>query len=111
MWPFPANSCVHEQIHYLTRAEVDALLMAPDRTTWSGRRDQAWLLLAVQTGLRLSELTVLNRADVQLGAGAHVSMIGEACKERCTPMTKQTSSCDEVWLKEPTRGDWTDRFS
>ena len=55
----PCKRCVHEQIHYLTRAEVDALLMAPDRTTWSGRRDQAWLLLAVQTGLRLSELTGL----------------------------------------------------
>ena len=58
----PCKRCVHEQIHYLTRPEVDALLAAPDQTTWSGRRDHAWLLLAVQTGLRLSELTGLTTA-------------------------------------------------
>ena len=79
----PCKRCVHEQIHYLTRAEVDAMLKAPDRTTWSGRRDQAWLLLAVQTGLRLSELTGLTRADVQFGVGAHVHVIGKGRKERC----------------------------
>ena len=39
---------------------------------WSGRRDHALMLLAVQTGLRLSELTGLRPEDVQLGAGAHV---------------------------------------
>ena len=66
----PCKRCVHKQIHYLTRPEVDALLAAPDQTTWSGRRDHAWLLLAVQTGLRLSELTGLTRQAVECGAGA-----------------------------------------
>jgi integrase len=79
--------------------------MAPDRTTWSGRRDQVWLLLAVQTGLRLSELTGLDWEDVQFGAGAHVHVIGKGRKERCTPMTKQTAAVMQEWLKEPTRGD------
>ena len=100
----PCKRCVHEQIHYLTRPEVDALLAAPDRTTWSGRRDHAWLLLAVQTGLRLSELTGLTRADVQCGAGAHVHVLGKGRKERCTPMTKQTTAVMQAWLTEPTQG-------
>lgn len=101
----PCKRCIHEQIHHLTRAEVDALLAAPDRTTWSGRRDHAWLLLAVQTGLRLSELTSLTRTDVQCGAGAHVHVLGKGRKERCTPMTKQTAAVMQAWLKEPPRGD------
>jgi site-specific recombinase XerD len=101
----PCKRYVHQQIHYLTRPEVDALLAAPDQTTWSGRRDHAWLLLAVQTGLRVSELTGLTQRDVQCGAGAHVHVLGKGRKERCTPLTKQTAAVLQVWLKEPGRGD------
>jgi site-specific recombinase XerD len=101
----PCKRHVHKQIHYLTRPEVDALLAAPDKTTWSGRRDHAWLLLAVQTGLRLSELTSLTRQAVQCGAGAHVHVLGKGRKERCTPLTKQTAAVLQAWLKEPARGD------
>lgn len=39
------------QLHFLTRAEIEAILATPDRTTWLGRRDYTLLLLAVQTGL------------------------------------------------------------
>ncbi len=101
----PCKRYVHKQIHFLTRPEVDALLAAPDQTTWSGRRDHAWLLLAVQTGLRLSELTGLTRQAVQCGAGAHVHVLGKGRKERCTPLTKQTAAVLQAWLKEPARGD------
>jgi integrase/recombinase XerD len=101
----PCKRCVHNQIHYLTRLEVDALLAAPDKTTWSGRRDHAWLLLAVQTGLRLSEFTGLTRRDVQCGGGAHVHVLGKGRKERCTPLTKQTAAVLQAWLREPARGD------
>ena len=62
---------------HLTRPEVDALLAAPDQQTWSGRRDHALLLLAVQTGLRLSELTSLRTDDVSFGTGAHVHVLGK----------------------------------
>jgi site-specific recombinase XerD len=79
------------QIHFLTRAEVDALLNVPDRETWSGRRDHALLMVAVQTGLRLSELTGLKRQDVVIGTGAHLRCMGKGRKERCTPLTKQTT--------------------
>ena len=72
----------HTQITYLTPAEIDALLHSPDRTRWIGRRDHALLLVAVQTGLRVSELTGLRRGDVALGAGAHVRCCGKGRKER-----------------------------
>jgi integrase/recombinase XerD len=101
----PAKRYPHEQVHYLSRQEIDALLAAPDRNTWSGRRDHAWLLLAVQTGLRLSELTGLTRADTHLGVGAHVHVLGKGRKERCTPLTEQTAAVLQAWLKEPARGE------
>ena len=100
----PCKRYTHQQVNYLTRPEVDALLAAPNRTTWSGRRDHAWLLLAVQTGLRVSELTGLTRPDVQLGTGAHVHVVGKGRKERCTPLTKQTTAILQAWLKEPMCG-------
>jgi integrase/recombinase XerD len=86
----PSKRYTHEQVAYLTRGEVDTLLAAPDRGTWSGRRDYGWLLLAVQTGLRLSELTGLMRGDVHAGPGAYVHVVGKGRKERCTPLTKET---------------------
>ena len=80
----PSKRCTRKQVCHLTREEVEALLAAPDRTTWAGRRDHALLLLAVQTGLRLSEITGLRAADVRLGTGAHVHVLGKGRKERCT---------------------------
>jgi integrase/recombinase XerD len=101
----PCKRCTHQQIGYLNRQEVEALLAAPDRRVWAGRRDYAWLLLAVQTGLRLSELTGLTWHDVHLGTGAHVRVIGKGRKERCTPLTKQTAVVLQAWMQEPQRGD------
>jgi site-specific recombinase XerD len=92
-------------IHFLSRAEVDALLAAPDHDTWSGRRDQALLMVAVQTGLRLSELTGLKRQDIVLGTGAHVRCTGKGRKERCTPLTKPTRAVLKNWLNEPEKAN------
>jgi integrase len=77
-------------VSYLTPAETDALLAAPDRTTWHGRRDHALLLLAAQTGLRVSELTGLTRQDAHLGTGPHARCHGKGRKDRATPLTSQT---------------------
>ena len=87
-------------VTFLTEPEVDALLAAPDRTTLTGRRDHALLLLAVQTGLRVSELTGLRCADVHLGTGAHVSCRGKGRKQRITPLTASTVAVLRVWLAE-----------
>ncbi len=82
----PSKRFTRPVVHFLTRPEVEALLAAPDQRTWFGRRDHAFLLVAVQTGLRLSEMTGLTRDDVTLGTGAHVRVIGKGRKERCTPL-------------------------
>jgi integrase/recombinase XerD len=91
-------------ITYLTEPEVDALLASCDQTSWIGRRDHALVLLAVQTGLRISELIGLTRADVHLGAGAHVTCHGKGRKDRITPLTSTTVTTLRHWLNEH-RGD------
>jgi site-specific recombinase XerD len=75
-------------IAFLTAAEVDALLAVPDQQTWAGRRDRTLLLVAVQTGLRVSELIGLCWQAITLGTGAHVRCQGKGRKERCTPLRK-----------------------
>ena len=87
-------------VTFLTEAEIDALLDACDRTRWTGRRDHALLLLAIQTGLRISELTRLTRGDVVLDAGAHVRCIGKGRKERRTPLVPTTVATLRSWLDE-----------
>jgi integrase/recombinase XerD len=87
-------------VAYLTRQEAEALLAAPDRSRWVGRRDYALLALALQTGLRVSELTALTRADVHLGTGPHVRCTGKGRKERCTPLTAQVARLLRAWLHE-----------
>jgi site-specific recombinase XerD len=100
----PSKRFTRTLVPFLTRAEVDALLAAPDLGTWSGRRDHNFMLLAVQTGLRLSEITGLKREDIILGAGAHVRVIGKGRKERCTPIARSTLKVLKGWLREPQRG-------
>ncbi len=87
-------------VTFLTDAETDALLAAPDRGTWTGRRDHALLLLATQTGLRVSELTGLTCGDLHLGAGPHVSCHGKGRKDRITPLTPNTVAVMRLWLAE-----------
>ena len=87
-------------ITYLTEEEITALLAAPDLATWTGRRDQALLMLACQTGLRATELTSLAISDVHLGAGAHVSCLGKGRKQRITPLTPATVTVVRAWLAE-----------
>jgi len=99
----PSKRHTRRLVHFLNRFEVDALLAAPNQKTWFGRRDHSLLLVAVQTGLRSSELTGLQRHDVSLGIGAHVHCVGKGRKERCTPLTKMTVAVLKAWLREPAR--------
>ena len=87
-------------IEFLSRSEIDALVAAADQQTWIGRRDRALLLLAVQSGLRVSELVGLRCQDVVLGSGAHVRCQGKGRKERCTPLRKETVTLLRAWLRE-----------
>ena len=101
----PGKRFTRKQVGFLNREEVDALLGAPDRGSWSGRRDHAFILTAVQTGLRVSEMTGLKRQDLVLGTGAHVQVIGKGRKSRSTPLAKPTRAVLKAWLREPQRGD------
>ena len=92
-------------IDFLVRPEIEALLAAPERQTWLGQRDHAFLLVAVQTGLRLSELTGLRHRDVTLGVGAHVRCLGKGRKERATPLTKSTCRVLAAWIQRQGRDD------
>lgn len=88
-------------VGYLTRSEVEALLAATDSRTWNGRRDHTLLLLAFQTGMRLSEMTGLRRRDALLDTGAHIRCFGKGRKERCTPLAAKTVRQLRAWLEEP----------
>jgi site-specific recombinase XerD len=96
----PSKKFSRRLVTSLTRAEQEALLAAPDRTTWIGRRDHAIILLLLQTGLRVSEMRDLRCEDVVLTTGAHVSCRGKGRKERCTPLTRETISTIKAWLAE-----------
>ena len=87
-------------VTWLTEPEMAALLTAPDRATWTGRRDHAIILLAAQTGLRVSELTGLTTSDIRLGTGPHVCCTGKGRKQRTTPLTTATAAVLRTWLAE-----------
>ena len=87
-------------VTYLTDEEASALLTAPDRSTRTGRRDHAWILLAIQTGLRASELTGLTCGDVHLGRGPYIACHGKGRKDRITPLTPCTVTTLRAWLTE-----------
>ena len=92
----------HERklIEFLQREEIDALVAAPNRSTWIGRRDRTLLIVAVQTGLRISELIGLRCQDVVLGTGAHVQCLGKGRKQRATPLREEATAVLGGWLRE-----------
>jgi integrase/recombinase XerD len=96
----PAKRHEKRAIDYLTRAEIEALIQAPDLSTWHGRRDRALLALALQTGLRVSELINLSCSDIVLGTSAHVRCMGKGRKERATPIRKDSAKVLRDWLAE-----------
>ncbi len=100
----PPKRFAKATVSYLSSEEVAALLAAPDASRWEGRRDRALLTLAVQTGLRLSELLGLNCGDVELGPSPLVRCMGKGRKQRMVPLTAQTVSVLRVWLRERNAG-------
>ncbi len=104
----PYKRFTRRLVAYLTRPEVEALLASVDKSTGVGRRNHVMLLVTVQTGLRLSEITGLRQKDVVLGAGAHVRCEGKGRKERWTPLTKHAVVVLKAWIKE--QGDNESHF-
>lgn len=96
----PGKRYVRQTVEFLDRAEMNALLAAPDRSTWVGRRDHAILSVALQTGLRVSEIINLRRRDIVTGTGAHIRCEGKGRKQRCTPLRQEIIKVLDGWLKE-----------
>lgn len=96
----PSKRQERRLVGFLSRVEIDALLSAPNRNNWLGRRDYTLLLMAIQTGLRVAELTALRQQDVVLGRGAHVRCEGKGRKQRSTPLTKPTVTVVAEWIRE-----------
>jgi integrase/recombinase XerD len=96
----PSKRYVRRTVDFIDRAEMETLLATPDPSTWIGRRDKAILLLALQTGLRASELIGLNCRDIVLGTGAHIRCQGKGRKQRSTPLRRDTIKTIEAWLRE-----------
>lgn len=93
----PPKRCERKIVGFLTQTEVAAILAAIDQSSWCGMRDYALLLIAMQTGLRLAEITGLRPCDVTLGPGAYVRCQGKGRKERCTPLTRSTARVLRAW--------------
>ena len=96
----PTKRSDQPEVSFLSTDEITALVAAPDPRTWTGRRDRALIDLAVQTGLRVSELTGLRNCDIELGVGAHVRCSGKGRKNRATPLTKETVAVMREWTRE-----------
>lgn len=96
----PAKRHDHPTVCFLTRDEISTLLSIPDTSTWTGRRDHALLLVTIQTGLRVSELTGLTINDIHLDTGPHLRCHGKGRKDRATPLTRQSVTALRQWLTE-----------
>ena len=96
----PTTRYVRREVDFLNREESEALLRAPDRSDWVGRRDHTLLLVALQTGMRSSEIITLRRDDVRFGDGAHVRCHGKGRKDRCIPLRRDSVAALRAWLKE-----------
>ena len=102
----PAKRSVTESVDFLDREEIEALLQAPDLNSPIGQRDHTLLLVAIQTGMRASEIIGLRREDVQLDCGAHVRCFGKGRKKRCIPLRRDSVAALKAWLDEcPGRHD------
>ena len=103
----PAKRFERRTVTFLTGEESRALINAAPQDRWEGRRDRAMLTLALQAGLRVSELIAINCADIELDTGAHVRVEGKGRKHRAVPLTKDAQAVLVVWLRER-RGNPTD---
>jgi integrase/recombinase XerD len=95
---------------FLSREEIEALLDAPDRSTWSGRRDAALFAFLYNTGARVSEATGVLVGDILGDRGSAVRLRGKGRKERVVPLWKSTASQLRSWLERIDRSPRSPAF-
>ena len=100
----PNKRCDRNLVDFLTHTEVNELLKAPDQSTWLGQRDHLLLVVGIETGLRVSELSGLCSEQMVLGTGPHIRCRGKGRKERCVPLSRQTASILKAWVVEQCGG-------
>lgn len=96
----PVKRADRKLVGYLSRDEMVALLAAPDRAVWSGRRDHALLLTLYNSGARVSEIIALRRDQVRVGTGPHLELQGKGRKERVVPLWTETARILQAWFRE-----------
>lgn len=84
---------------FLSREEIEAIVAGPDRSTWSGHRDQVMLATFYNTGARVSEIIALRTQDAQLDHNVCLHLHGKGRKERSVPLWKSTATMIKEWLR------------
>src|SRR5712692_433887 len=96
----PVKRTDQKLIGYLTRPEIQALLAAPDRATWVGRRNHALLVTLYNSGARVSEITTLKQGQIRFAEHTCVQLVGKGRKERTIPLWADTARLLRGWFQE-----------
>lgn len=95
----PMKRCERSLIEFLSKEEVEAIIDAPDTTSWSGKRDHTMFMVFYNTGARVSEITALRIMDISLANSAYIKIRGKGRKERTVPLWSRTARLIKNWLK------------
>jgi integrase/recombinase XerD len=96
----PLKRCDKPLLGFLTREETQAIIDAPDATTWSGQRDRVLLTALYNTGARVSEAAGIKVSDVVLEGSPNVRIHGKGRKDRSVPLWPATASHIRRWLTQ-----------
>ncbi len=97
----PVKRADRQIVKALSRAEMEAILAAPDLKQWSGRRDHALLLTLYNSGARVSEITALEKSQFRFGVNSFLHLHGKGRKERTVPLWTKTARALQSWFREP----------
>jgi site-specific recombinase XerD len=92
-------------VGFLSREHIEAILAAPDSSTWIGQRDRMMFAVLYNTGARISELLGMRAGDLTLTPTAWVRIRGKGRKERSVPLWSNTAKDLKRWLRAYPRAD------
>jgi integrase/recombinase XerD len=95
----PMKRFEHPLVGFLSREEIDALLGAPDTSTWCGQRDHVLFTVLYNTGARVSEIIDMRVQDIALDQSPSVRIHGKGRKERIVPLWRDTAIQLRHWVR------------